>query len=216
MVDQAAVELIKVEGVAGEIPIVPDCAGQGPETVGSVHHVLAGVTFAPPDWTIGPDPVCAAVSANTIGVLTTDDGAIPSRGAVEVGVTNCPAGKTGSTVRPAKAASVSIDCAIASEVALPLDTFLKTAGAQKVLGGPSDLFYVVGRGQAIEVAAGNYSVALHVLRTSPEPASGAEQYRHPDLERARSVAIVHPSRVGDRRVRVPWRRDPGATVRGWS
>ena len=76
MVDQAAVELIKVKGVAGEIPIVPDCAGQGPETVGSVHHVLAGVTFAPPDWTIGPDG-SAAVSANTIGVLTTDDGAIP-------------------------------------------------------------------------------------------------------------------------------------------
>jgi hypothetical protein len=98
-----------------------------------------------------------------------DTGAIPSGGALEIGVTNCPAAKTLSRVPPPTSEWVSIDCTIASEVALPPDTFLKTAGAPKVLRSTSDPFYVIGRGQAIKVAAGNDPVALQVLRTVAPP-----------------------------------------------
>ena len=133
---------------------------------GWVHHGVNGVSLAAPAaWKIGPDPICAPVPADTIGVATADDRTIGNAGAVMIGVTNCPAANSTSPEPAPTAAWVSIECVLASRVALPPDAFVSTSGAQKVLRRTSDPFYVIGRGQALEVAAGTDSVAQQIMRT---------------------------------------------------
>jgi len=133
---------------------------------GWVDHVLYGVHLAAPaKWKIGPDPNCAAIPADTIGGARADDGSLAPGEAVMIGVTNCPAGRTSPSESIPSAAWVSIDCVVASRVGLPIDTFLNTSGPQRVLQRGSNPFYVIGRGQVIEVAAGTDSVAQQIMRS---------------------------------------------------
>ena len=131
---------------------------------GWVRHVLDGVSFAaPPYWKVGPDPVCAPVPTDTIGVLTSNEQNLPAGAAIAIGLTSCA---SMNAIPTPTSAWVSIDCVIAPRVALPNDkVFVSTAGAIKVLQRGSDPFYFAGQGEVVEVSAGPDPVAQQILRT---------------------------------------------------